>query len=216
MYNPSTFAEDRSEILHEFIRQHPFAAVVSCGTDGPEATHVPLVLHADVGARGVLRCHIARANRHWESLRSSPAVLVIVPGPQHYITPAWYPSKREHGKVVPTWNYVAVHIRGRATLFEDQQNLLNHLRALTEQRERALGSGWSIDDAPDGFIEATSKAIVGIEIAIESIEGKWKASQNRPEADRQGVIEGLEKIDSSESCEMARIVEERRRKSVPR
>lgn len=216
MYNPPAFAEDRTEILHSFIRQHPFAALVSCGTNGPEATHVPVVLHADIGPKGILRCHIARANRHWESLRSSPAVLVIVPGPEHYITPSWYPSKREHGKVVPTWNYVAVHVRGRAELFEDRQDLLNHLRALTDQRERALGSDWSIDDAPAGFIEATSKAIVGIEIAIEDIEGKWKVSQNRPEADRQGVVAGLEGIGSSESLEMARIVEERRRKSIAR
>jgi transcriptional regulator len=216
MYNPSEFAEDRTEILHAFIRQHPFAAIVSCGAEGLEATHVPVVLHADIGPKGALRCHIARANRHWESLRTSPAVLVIVPGPEHYITPSWYPSKQEHGKVVPTWNYVAVHVRGQAKLFEDQQDLLNHLRTLTDQRERALGSHWSIDDAPDGFIQATSKAIVGIEVAIESIEGKWKVNQNRPEADRQGVVAGLEGNGSAESIEMARIVEERRRKSIPR
>jgi transcriptional regulator len=209
MYNPSHFAEERTEVLHSFIRQHPFAAIVSCGRDGPEATHVPLVLHPDTGPKGVLRCHMARANRQWETVQSSPAVLAIVLGPEHYITPSWYPSKREHGKVVPTWNYVAVHVRGRARLFEDRDALLSHLRTLTEQSEHALDTPWSIDDAPQEYLEAMSKAIIGIEIAIESMEGKWKVSQNRPEADRRGVVAGLDSINSPGSIEMARLVEER-------
>lgn len=212
MYNLSSFAEDRIDVLHSFIRQHPLAAIVSCGRDGPEATHVPVILHADMGPKGVLRCHIARANRQWETVQSSPAVLAIVRGPEHYITPNWYPSKREHGKVVPTWNYIAVHVRGRAKLFDDRDELLRHLRALTDQSERALHSGWSIDDVPKEYLETLSKAIVGIEVAIENIEGKWKVSQNRPECDRQGVVAGLDVIHSPSSVEMARLVEERGRK----
>ncbi len=204
MYNPSPFAEHRVDVLHAFIRQYPFAAIVSCGDDGPEATHVPVVLHEDVGPKGVLRCHFARANRHWETMRSMPAVLVILQGPDQYITPDWYPSKREHGKVVPTWNYVAVHVRGKARIVEGREELEQHLRTLTEQHESARETPWSIDDAPKDYIEALSRGIVGIEIEIVEIEGKWKVSQNRPETDRKGVVAGLEAAGTPSSLTMSR------------
>ncbi len=209
MYTPALFAEDQIEVLHAFIRQHPLAALVTCDSNGLQATHVPVVLHPELGTAGVLRCHVARANGQWKAVESSVSVLAIFQGPEHYITPSWYPSRKEHGKVVPTWNYVAVHVRGRAKLFEGSDDLLQHLRELTNQNEKGFDKPWSVEDAPTDYIAALTKVIVGIEISIESIEGKWKASQNRPEADRKGVIAGLKAIDSPASSEMARIVEER-------
>lgn len=205
MYNPSSFAEDRIEVLHSFIRQHPLAAIVTCGSDGPEATHVPVVLHREPGSKGLLRCHFARANAHWRNVLSSPTVLVIFQGPQHYITPSWYPAKQEHGKVVPTWNYVVVHVRGHGRLFEGKE-LIEHLHALTNQNEGAFNEPWSVDDAPKDYIEGLSKDIVGVEISIIAIEGKCKLSQNRPESDREGVAAGLRAINSSASLEMAQLV----------
>lgn len=206
MYTPSLFVEDRLEVLHSFIREHSFAIVVTCGPDGPEATHVPVVLHPDIGPKGTLRCHFARPNKHWQAIASSPGVLVIFSGPHHYITPSWYPSKQEHGKVVPTWNYVTVHARGRAKIFEEQQQLIEHVRALTEHNERWFERQWSVEDAPKDYVEAMSKGIVGIEISIDSIEGKCKLSQNRPKADQAGVIAGLRELNTPESLQMAELV----------
>jgi transcriptional regulator len=206
MYTPPQFVEERTEVLHSFIRQNPLAAIITCGPQGPEATHVPVVLHAGEGSNGVLRCHFARANPHWKSMESS-SVLAIFQGPDHYITPSWYPSKQEHGKVVPTWNYVAVHIRGHARLFENR-DLIEHIHTLTNQNEQAFEKRWSVDDAPEGYIEGLSRAIIGIEIAIESIEGKCKLSQNRSKSDREGVINGLRTTGSPESLKMAELVAE--------
>ncbi len=208
MYTPSQFVEKRVDVLHSFIRQNPLAAIVTSGSQGPEATHVPVVLHPDEGSKGVLRCHFARANPHWKSIESSPSVLAIFLGPEHYITPSWYPSKQEHGKVVPTWNYVAVHVRGHARLFENAE-LIQHLHSLTNQNEHAIENAWSVDDAPQDYIEGLSRAIIGVEIAIDSIEGKCKLSQNRSKADREGVVAGLRALGSPESVKMADLVTER-------
>lgn len=209
MYNPPLFAEDRIDVLRSFIRDHPFASLVSCGPDGPEATHLPMVLHVDTAAKDLLRCHVARANPHWQIVARSPAVLVIFQGPEHYITPTWYPSTEEHGKVVPTWNYVAVHVRGRARIFEQPAELLPHLRALTDQSEGTRDPRWSVDDAPPEYVEALSKGIVGIEISIDTMQGKWKVSQNRAPSDRLGVVAGLEALSSPASQEMAQLVKQR-------
>lgn len=141
-------------------------------------------------------------------MESSPSVLAIFLGPEHYITPSWYPSKQEHGKVVPTWNYVAVHVRGHARLFENAE-LIQHLHSLTSQNEQAIENAWSVDDAPKDYIEGLSRAIVGIEVAIESIEGKCKLSQNRSKSDREGVVAGLNALGSPESVKMAELVAER-------
>lgn len=141
-------------------------------------------------------------------MESSPSVLAIFSGPEHYITPNWYPSKQEHGKVVPTWNYVAVHVRGHARLFESAE-LIQHLHSLTNQNEQAIENGWSVDDAPKEYIEGLSRAIIGIEIAIDTIEGKCKLSQNRSNSDRDGVVKGLRAIGSPESLKMAELVAER-------
>lgn len=208
MYIPSLFVEERLEVLHSFIRDNSFAIVVTCGPDGPEATHVPVVLHPEIGAKGTLRCHFARPNQHWKAMASSE-VLVIFNGPHHYITPSWYPSKQEQGpaqgRVVPTWNYVTVHVRGKAEILEGPQ-LLEHLRTLTDQNERLFDERWSVDDTPEGYVEALSKGIVGIEIAIRSIEGKCKLSQNRPKQDQAGVVRGLTEMGTAESLKMAELV----------
>ncbi len=212
MYCPSLFAEDRPEVLHALMRKSPLATLVTSDSSGPFASHVPMVLHADLGPKGVLRCHVARANGQWKTVESSPAVLAIFQGLNHYITPTWYPTKQEHGKVVPTWNYVAVHVRGRARLFDDPPALLEHLNELTNQQEQVFEKPWGVGDAPPDYIATLSRSIIGIEISIDAIEGKWKVSQNRPERDRQGVVTGLEEIGSEDSLAMAELVKERGRR----
>jgi transcriptional regulator len=208
MYNPEPFAEDQVDVMHAFLRRHPLATVVTCGINGPEATHAPAMLHAETGPNGILRCHFARANGHWKSLRSS-AALAIFQNRGHYVSPSWYPSRKEHGRVVPTWNYLAVHVRGIARVFEDPAEIVEHVRALTDFNERIFEKPWSVDDAPRDYIEALSRAIVGVEIPIDSIEGKWKVSQNRGEADRRGVAEALRRDGSASSREMASFIEQR-------
>jgi transcriptional regulator len=207
-FDPPPAAGDGADVLHAFIRQYPLAALVTSGADGLDASHVPVILHADAGAHGMLRCHLARANPQWKTIGSSTPVLAIFQGSEHYITPSWYVSKQEHGKVVPTWNYIAVHIRGKATLFEEPAALLHHLQSLTDQNEAPFAQPWSIHDAPEGYIAALTKAIVGVEISIESIEGKWKASQNRPPADRQAVVAGLRSLHSPAGTAMAELVKQ--------
>ena len=195
MYNPAPFAESRVEVLHEFVREHPLGALVT----GLTASHIPMFLDA---CRGVLRCHLARANPQCEILSSGAPVLVIFGGAEHYVTPTWYPSKAEHGKVVPTWNYTAVHVTGQPRIL-DTPELVKLLHELTDANEAGLPQQWRIEDAPAEYISALTKAIVGFEIAIERIEGKWKHSQNRSEADRVGVIAGLEALGTHRSAEMA-------------
>ena len=207
MYNPAHFAETRVDVMHAFIRAHPLGTLVTSGPDGPEATHLPFYLDA---SGQLLRCHMARANPQWRRLESGGRVLVIFMGPDHYITPNWYPSKREHGKVVPTWNYVAIHAAGGARLFEDTSSLLRHLNELTDSQEVGFTEPWSVADAPAEYVENLTKAIVGIEITVDLIEGKWKASQNRPTADQQGVIEGLDSLGSHDSREMANLIRDRK------
>ncbi|MGH9652499.1 MAG: FMN-binding negative transcriptional regulator [Bryobacteraceae bacterium] len=206
MYTPAHFAETRLDVLHQFIRQHPLAALVTSGPDGLEATHVPMVLHPEIEPQGVLRCHVARANPQWKSIGLQSPVLVIFSGPEHYITPSWYAAKKEHGRVVPTWNYAAVHVSGRAKLFDEENALLEHLNALTKQSEAPFEKPWAVSDAPAEYVQAMAKAIVGIEMTIERLEGKWKASQNRPRADRPGIIAGLEELHTPQSLEMAEMV----------
>jgi transcriptional regulator len=208
MYTPAVFAEQRMEVMHALIQQYPLATLVSAGPAGPDATHVPVVLHPDEGTAGLLRCHVARANPVWQAVEADPRVLLIFQGPQHYISPSWYPSKQERGEVVPTWNYVAVHVRGHARTFQDRTNLIQHVSALTNQSERARADPWSLDDAPREYVEKLSAAIVGIEVTVEHLEGKWKVSQNRPGRDRIGVLEALRSLDTDASRAMAALMSE--------
>ena len=192
MYQPQHFKEDRLDVLHALIKAHPFGLLISSGAVGIEANGVPFILDDVAAPFGVLRCHVARANGQWKGLNGQ-TVLMVFQGPQSYISPSLYQTKRETGKVVPTWNYVMVQAKGVASVHEDHTWLSSQIRALTQTHEAGRSAPWAVDDAPEGYIESQMNGIVGIEIPITSIEGKWKVSQNRPEADRRGVAEGLSK-----------------------
>ncbi len=192
MYIPAPFAESDRAVLVEFMTAHPLGTLVTGSpANGLYATHLPLVYDASTGAHGVLRGHIARANPHHVRAQDTSACLVVFTGADAYITPGWYASKARHGKVVPTWNYVAVHVSGVIRFRDDREFLMAHLDALTTEHEADQAHPWAMHDAPAHFIEQLAKAIVGVEIEIVSLEGKWKMSQNRADEDIDGVISGL-------------------------
>jgi transcriptional regulator len=201
MYVPAHFRETRAEVLHELIRAWPLAALVHVGPDGLGANHVPLLLDA-AEPLGTLRGHVARANPIHAELRDDSPVLAIFQGPSHYVSPSWYPSKHAHGKDVPTWNYMVVHAHGRIRWRPEPDWLLKMLNDLTDAQEGGRARPWSVSDAPADFISQAMKAIVGFEIAIERLTGKWKLSQNREAPDRDGAIAGLD----AEPDEAARLV----------
>ncbi len=207
MYLPRKFREDRVEVLHAAMLEIGAAAVVGQGPDGPIASHVPIELDPEPAPWGTVRCHFVRANPHAQSVADGGELLLIFQGPQGYVTPNWYPSKRETGKVVPTWNYVAIHAYGTATTFEDVAALRAHLGALTNRFEASSAVPWKIDDAPAGYIDGMCRAIIGIEIRLTRIEGKWKQSQNRTRHDRLGVINGLRAQGNETSLKIADSVE---------
>jgi transcriptional regulator len=213
MYIPASFREDDLPTLHAFLDAHPLAALVTA-VDGPAglfATHLPLLLDRSAGPLGTLRGHLARANPHARQLATGTVpALVLFSGPDAYITPNWYPLKAEHGRVVPTWNYVAVHASGTAVLRDDPEFLRSHLEALTTRHEAARSMGWKVSDAPEDFIAQQARAIVGLEIQIDRLEGKWKMSQNRSAADIAGVIAGLGASGSPADRVVADIVAARR------
>ena len=191
MYQPPHFREERLEILHGLIRAHPLGALVTLGSGGLAANPIPFLLDGSRGPFGVLQGHLARANEQWRDFDPSVEALVIFQGAESYITPSWYATKRETGKVVPTWNYAVVQAQGPLHVVEDRDWLSRQVGALTSLNEAGRPQPWSVGDAPASFIAAQLKGIVGIEIPITRIEGKWKVSQNRPETDRIGVAEGL-------------------------
>ena len=190
MYLPKHFEQTDAAALHSLMRAHPLAALVHSGPQGPTADHIPLEFHAGEGPHGTLRGHVARANPLWQQA-AGQTVLAIFGGPQAYVTPSWYAAKREHGKVVPTWNYTVVHAHGVLRVVEDAPWLHALVGRLTDQHEAPRAAPWSVDDAPADYVQPMLRAIVGIEIAVERLVGKWKLSQNRNEADRRGVAEGL-------------------------
>lgn len=209
MYQPPLFREDRLDVLHGLMQAHPFGLIVSVGPDGePMANAIPLLLDPAAGEKGTLRGHLARANPHWQSLAATGKALVVFQGPYSYVTPSWYESKKEHGKVVPTWNYVIVQARGAVKIHEDADWLRAHVAALSDTHEAGRAEPWAVADAPESFIAGQLKAIVGFEIEIGSLEGKWKVSQNRPVPDRAGVAEGLGGEGRSAHAEMAKLVRE--------
>lgn len=192
MYNPRDFRPQDPALLHGLVCERPLATLVVQGAEGLDAAHVPLLLDTAVGDHGVLRGHVARANPLWRiAAEGGCAALAIFHGPQAYVSPSWYPSKREHGKVVPTWNYAVVHAHGTLTATDDPAWLHALVNALTDTHEAALSEPWQVGDAPDDFITKQLRAIVGIELAVTRMEGKWKMSQNRSEGDRDGVVAGL-------------------------
>ena len=191
MYTPSNFAIDDLNELHQQILGTRLAVLVTHGEQGLQASHLPLLLNADHGPNGTLYGHFARANPQWRALQNGAQALVIFAGADAYVSPGFYPSKAEHGKVVPTWNYVAVHAYGTAEVFTDADRLRTLVSALTDRHEAGRTHPWKVADAPTDYIDGMLKAIVGFALPIQRLEGKRKLSQNRNAADIAGVREGL-------------------------
>jgi transcriptional regulator len=213
MYQPPHFREDRIEVQHGLIRSHPLGLLITAGPGGLQANAIPFLVYSDLAAKdfaphGTLRAHMARGNPQWRELAAAGECLVVFQGPQQYITPSWYPTKQEHGKVVPTWNYVTVHAWGAPQVIEDSGWLRRQIEDLTNLNEGVLPKPWKVDDAPEQYLASQMKGIIGIEIPIARIEGKWKVSQNRPEVDRAGVAAGLRE-GGEQSAVMAALVAER-------
>lgn len=212
MYEPPLFKEERREVLHQLISNHPFAMLVSQADGELNADHLPLILHTEPDGTDKLTGHITIANPLLNAAEENQNknidfnVLAAFQGAQTYITPSWYPSKQEHGKVVPTWNYVVVHARGTLRLIRDSDWLIDHLTRLTGLLEYQQNQPWSVSDAPDEFLARQMKGIVGIEITVESLNGKWKTSQNKTAMDRRGVVNGLRGETNPTNAEMARLV----------
>ena len=190
MYRPPAFQDDDRDSIHATIRACRLATLVTATQAGPFGTPLPLMLEPGEGEHGTLYGHIAKANPQWRLPAIGPAMAIFM-GPDAYISPGWYAAKREHGKVVPTWNYVAVHAYGPAEFFEDADRLLDVVTRLTNQHEAARLEPWAVDDAPAPFVTAQLKGIVGLRLPISKLEGKRKLSQNRSQPDRVGAIEGL-------------------------
>lgn len=203
MYEPLHFrVEDRAAVIAS-VRANPLGLLISTGEGGIIANPIPFLLEEE-GEAQFLRAHLARPNPQWQALMQNPEALVVFQGLSHYVTPEWYPTKRENGKVVPTWNYTHVQMRGRACVREDREYLYRQITALTKAHEGSRETPWAVTDAPDAFIEAQMRGIVGIEIKVESWSGKFKLSQNRNEGDRAGVITGLAAEPDAGSQQMAR------------
>lgn len=214
MYIPPANAERDRETLFGFIAAHPFGALVSVNASGAiVATHMPWVVHKDGGTHGILEGHIARANREHGSFDAEAWIsgLVLFTGADAYVSPSWYPSKAEHGKVVPTWNYVAVHVYGRFRFVTDESFLPRHLNELVTRHEGHRPTPWHVTDAPEEYIKGQMRGIVGVELEIERIEGKWKMSQNRSAVDVDGVIDGLRQSTADNDRAVAEIVAMRKR-----
>jgi transcriptional regulator len=209
MYIPRHFEETRVDVLHELIRAEPFGALVTLGAGGLEANHVPFELDAAAGPLGTLRAHVSRANGVWQAGRADVEALAIFQGPQRYVTPSWYPTKAETGKVVPTWNYVVVHAYGPIRVIDDPAWLRAHVGRLTDRHEADRERPWQVSDAPEDYVAAQVRGIVGIEIEVTRLAGKWKVSQNRGEADRAGVATGLRADADPASAAMADLMERR-------
>jgi len=211
MYTPAHFDESRTAVLHGFIERHPLAVIVAATAKGIIANHIPLMLASGGAGAGMLRGHVARANTMWQDVPAGSEVLAIFQGPSQYVSPNWYPSKREHGKVVPTWNYAVVHARGLIAWHHDKPRLRELVAALTDHHERGQAAPWKLGDAPEAYIQQMLAAIVGFEITITSLTGKWKASQNRSPADRAGVVGALAALADAAPREMAALVEQARK-----
>ncbi|MGH7056769.1 MAG: FMN-binding negative transcriptional regulator [Acetobacteraceae bacterium] len=208
MYVPTAFSETRLPVLHAAIRSTGLAILASFGPEGIIASHVPMLLDEAAGPNGTLSGHVARANGQWRLTASDVPALAIFPGLDGYVSPSWYPSKKADGKAVPTWDYIAVHAYGPLAFFDDADELLAQVTRLTEKHEAGRARPWTPNEAPEEYIAKMLKAIVGFRLPITRIEGKWKLSQNRPLADRLGVVEGLENEGNAAAAELANAVAE--------
>jgi transcriptional regulator len=188
MYIPKHFEETRPEALHEVVRNNSLATLVTFADGQLVANHIPMILDAETG---ILRAHIARANSLWKSFNEDVGCMAIFQGPANYISPSYYPSKLETEKVVPTWNYAVVHVHAKLKIIDDPAWILNQITELTAHQETARKKPWKVSDAPQEYVEKLIGALIGLELKIERIEGKWKLSQNQKPKDHQGVIDGL-------------------------
>jgi transcriptional regulator len=191
MYVPHHFVEDRVEVLHAAIREAGLATLVTTGAGEFGVSHIPMFLDPEPGPLGRLIGHVARANSQWKSTPDGSAALAIILGPNAYVSPSWYATKRESGRVVPTWDYVAVQAHGTVRFFDQRERLLDVVARLTDRHERGRAAPWKVGDAPPDYLDGLLKSIVGVELTLTRLEGQWKASQNKGEADRRGVEEGL-------------------------
>jgi transcriptional regulator len=210
MYVPKHFEETRIEILHELIRAHPLAALVTLTPDGLAANHIPFEIDPEPAPFGTLRGHVARANSLWRDFSREVQALAIFQGPETYISPSWYPTKQETGRVVPTWNYAVVHAHGPLRAIEDRSWLREFVERLTNRHEASRSAPWKVTDAPAAYIDQQLGAIVGLEMPITRLIGKWKASQNRPAHDQDGVVEGLRHEGRESAMAMAGLVRQSR------
>ena len=206
MYTPAHFAEIRVEVLHQLMRACPLAGLVTTTPAGLVADHLPLLLAEQPGPYGTLQGHLARANPVWRTAAPGAEALVIFQGADAYVSPGWYPTKAETGKVVPTWNYAVVHAHGPLRIINEAAWLRDHLERLTAVHEASSPTPWRLSDAPPGFVDDLLKAVVGFEITITRLEGKWKVSQNQSERNRQGVREGLATRQRPQDPGMAHLV----------
>lgn len=209
MYTPKHFEEPRIEVMHELMRARSLATVVTFGSGAIAANHLPLHLSTTPAPLGTLYGHVARANPVWRDLDPNVQALAIFEGPGAYVSPSWYETRKTTGRAVPTWNYVVAHARGFLRLVEDPAWLRAHLEALTRHQESEFTRPWTMSDAPSDYIEGMMGAIVGIEIVVTRLEGKWKVSQNQPPENQRGVIAGLSKKGDEESLAIAALVKTR-------
>jgi transcriptional regulator len=205
MFQPDHFRVDDIAEMHTLMRARPFATLVSSGSLGLYATHLPTVLKEE-GPFGTIECHLARPNPHWKDLAEGGEALMIFHGVDGYITPNWYPTKRQTGKSVPTWNYATVHAYGRPEVMKEKEWMLRHVTELSEQQERTEVHPWAVSDAPESYIDVMLRGIVGFRFAIARLEGKSKMSQNREAHDREGVVTGLTARANGDDLEIAEAV----------
>jgi transcriptional regulator len=208
MYTPKAFEVADLALLHAAMKQSELATLVTMTTQGLVATHLPLLLDEAKGEYGTLTGHVSRANLQWRETDPDAEALIIFPGLDTYVSPNWYPAKQETGRVVPTWNYAAIHAYGRLTFYEDPEWLRNMVTELTKRHEASFPAPWKVTDAPAVYIDSQLKAIVGFEFNIVRLEGKQKFNQNRSLEDRLGVIEGLRALGEERKSEVAELMEE--------
>lgn len=203
MYVPKSTEEQDINVLHALIRSKPLGTWATISNGEIEVNHIPFVLKEQDGEFGTLVCHVAKANDVWKTFSTTQHSVITFQGDQAYITPSWYPSKHKDGKAVPTWNYCVVHAYGVPRIIQDPQYLLAHLNEITDTHEGEQSLPWKVSDAPAEFIERLCGAIVGVEIPIAKIIGKWKLGQNRSESDKLGVVAGLKSVDDPQSHGLA-------------
>ncbi len=198
MYIPSHFEETNVNVMHDLIRNYPLATLVTHSVNGLNANHIPMYLHVGAKPYGCLQGHVSRTNLLLEDVSEKTEVLAIFHGPNAYISPSWYETKREHGKVVPTWNYAVVHAYGKLRILDDNQWLRDQLKRLTNTHEAKFPEPWQVADAPQEFTEKLLQSIIGIEIEVVNLIGKWKVSQNQPVKNQKSVTHGLTSLNSND------------------